>query len=173
MFIAGISQRLLEKMFRPMALALKFIPPEEISAKIILDVTVLDHSPQLHLAKISKSDNNTEKSDSDIYLISVFFDNYKDLYKDIYTEENIEVPKDRPRAVGSVGSEKIMFRKGLKDNGYTNLVWAAEVLHVSDESAFLTLTVKLNRFKTFIHQCLQKALFRVKIRKTGDRISHS
>ena len=33
------GNRLLEKMFRPMALALKFIPPEEISAKIILDVT--------------------------------------------------------------------------------------------------------------------------------------
>ena len=33
------GSRLLEKMFRPMALALKFIPPEEISAKIILDVT--------------------------------------------------------------------------------------------------------------------------------------
>ena len=33
------GQRLMEKMFRPMALALKFIPPEEISAKIILDVT--------------------------------------------------------------------------------------------------------------------------------------
>ncbi len=31
--------RLMDKMFRPMALALKFIPPEEISAKIILDVT--------------------------------------------------------------------------------------------------------------------------------------
>lgn len=85
----------------------------------IHNATVLDHSPQLHLAKISKSDNNTEKSDSDIYLISVFFNNYKDLYKDIYTEESIAVPKDRPRAVGSVGSEKIMFRKGLKDNGYT------------------------------------------------------
>lgn len=33
------GQRLMDKMFRPMALALKFIPPEEISAKIILDVT--------------------------------------------------------------------------------------------------------------------------------------
>ena len=33
------GDRLLDKMFRPMALALKFIPPEEISAKIILDVT--------------------------------------------------------------------------------------------------------------------------------------
>jgi 15-cis-phytoene desaturase len=32
------GNRLLEKMFRPMALALKFIPPEEISATIILDV---------------------------------------------------------------------------------------------------------------------------------------
>ena len=35
----GFGDRLLEKMFKPMALALKFIPPEEISAKIILDVT--------------------------------------------------------------------------------------------------------------------------------------
>ncbi|NTW68920.1 MAG: NAD(P)-binding protein [Chlorobiaceae bacterium] len=33
------GNHLMEKMFRPMALALKFIPPEEISAKIILDVT--------------------------------------------------------------------------------------------------------------------------------------
>jgi len=33
------GKRLMEKMFRPMSLALKFIPPEEISAKIILDVT--------------------------------------------------------------------------------------------------------------------------------------
>jgi 15-cis-phytoene desaturase len=33
------GQRLMDKMFRPMALALKFIPPEEISARIILDVT--------------------------------------------------------------------------------------------------------------------------------------
>lgn len=33
------GERLMEKMFRPMSLALKFIPPEEISAKIILDVT--------------------------------------------------------------------------------------------------------------------------------------
>jgi 15-cis-phytoene desaturase len=33
------GRRLMDKMFRPMALALKFIPPEEISAKIILDVT--------------------------------------------------------------------------------------------------------------------------------------
>ena len=32
------GRRLMDKMFRPMALALKFIPPEEISAKIILDV---------------------------------------------------------------------------------------------------------------------------------------
>ena len=56
------GDRLLEKMFRPMALALKFIPPEEISAKIILDVTevfyripgascmgFLKGSPQEHL----------------------------------------------------------------------------------------------------------------------------
>ncbi len=33
------GRHLMDKMFRPMALALKFIPPEEISAKIILDVT--------------------------------------------------------------------------------------------------------------------------------------
>jgi 15-cis-phytoene desaturase len=34
----GISQRMLKKMFLPMALALKFLPPDEISAKIVLDV---------------------------------------------------------------------------------------------------------------------------------------
>ncbi|KZK74798.1 MAG: zeta-carotene desaturase [Pelodictyon luteolum] len=33
------GKNLMDKMFRPMSLALKFIPPEEISAKIILDVT--------------------------------------------------------------------------------------------------------------------------------------
>ncbi|KAA6232717.1 FAD-dependent oxidoreductase [Chlorobium phaeovibrioides] len=33
------GKRLMNTMFRPMSLALKFIPPEEISAKIILDVT--------------------------------------------------------------------------------------------------------------------------------------
>jgi len=35
----GVKDRFLQKMYRPMALALKFIPPEEITAKIILDVT--------------------------------------------------------------------------------------------------------------------------------------
>ena len=34
----GISKRMLKKMFMPMALALKFLPPDEISAKIVLDV---------------------------------------------------------------------------------------------------------------------------------------
>lgn len=34
----GISKRMLKKMFLPMALALKFLPPHEISAKIVLDV---------------------------------------------------------------------------------------------------------------------------------------
>lgn len=34
----GISDRMLQKMFLPMALALKFLPPEEMSAKIVLDV---------------------------------------------------------------------------------------------------------------------------------------
>ncbi|TCD48472.1 FAD-dependent oxidoreductase [Chlorobium sp. N1] len=33
------GSHLMDRMFRPMSLALKFIPPEEISAKIILDVT--------------------------------------------------------------------------------------------------------------------------------------
>lgn len=36
---AGISDRMLEKMFLPMSLALKFLPPKEISAKIVLDVS--------------------------------------------------------------------------------------------------------------------------------------
>jgi 15-cis-phytoene desaturase len=35
----GISQRMLKKMFLPMSLALKFLPPSELSAKIVLDVT--------------------------------------------------------------------------------------------------------------------------------------
>jgi 15-cis-phytoene desaturase len=34
----GISHRMLKKMFLPMALALKFLPPEELSAKVVLDV---------------------------------------------------------------------------------------------------------------------------------------
>lgn len=34
----GISRRMLKKMFMPMALSLKFLPPDEISAKIVLDV---------------------------------------------------------------------------------------------------------------------------------------
>lgn len=35
----GISDKMLKKMFLPMTLALKFLPPEKISAKIVLDVT--------------------------------------------------------------------------------------------------------------------------------------
>lgn len=35
----GISDRMLKKMFLPMSLALKFLPPEELSAKIVLDVS--------------------------------------------------------------------------------------------------------------------------------------
>ncbi len=34
----GISDKMLKKMFLPMALALKFLPPSEMSAKIVLDV---------------------------------------------------------------------------------------------------------------------------------------
>lgn len=34
----GISDRMLQKMFMPMALALKFLPPADMSAKIVLDV---------------------------------------------------------------------------------------------------------------------------------------
>jgi len=37
----GISERMLQKMYLPMALALKFVPPAEISAKIVLDVTAM------------------------------------------------------------------------------------------------------------------------------------
>ena len=35
----GISHKMLKKMFLPMALALKFLPPEELSAKVVLDVS--------------------------------------------------------------------------------------------------------------------------------------
>ena len=34
----GIADRMLSKMFLPMTLALKFLPPEEISARVVLDV---------------------------------------------------------------------------------------------------------------------------------------
>jgi 15-cis-phytoene desaturase len=34
----GISRKMLTRMFLPMALALKFVPPEEISARVVLDV---------------------------------------------------------------------------------------------------------------------------------------
>lgn len=34
----GISKKMLKRMFMPMALALKFVPPEEISARVVLDV---------------------------------------------------------------------------------------------------------------------------------------
>jgi 15-cis-phytoene desaturase len=37
----GISHKMLKKMFLPMALALKFLPPQELSAKIVLDVSGL------------------------------------------------------------------------------------------------------------------------------------
>ena len=35
----GISDRMLKRMFLPMTLALKFLPPEEISAKVVVDVS--------------------------------------------------------------------------------------------------------------------------------------
>ena len=91
---------------------------EFLGAKIH-NTTVPNHSPELLLARISESDKDAEKEDSDVYLVSVFFDNYKDLYKDIYAEAGLTAPKDRPRAVGSIGTEKTIFRQGLKDNGYT------------------------------------------------------
>ncbi|MBA3533374.1 MAG: FAD-dependent oxidoreductase [Ardenticatenales bacterium] len=37
----GIADRMLSKMFLPMTLALKFLPPEEISARVVLDVAGL------------------------------------------------------------------------------------------------------------------------------------
>ncbi len=37
----GIADRMLKKMFLPMTLALKFLPPEDISARIVLDVAGL------------------------------------------------------------------------------------------------------------------------------------
>lgn len=37
----GLSPKMLRRMFLPMALALKFVPPEEISARVVLDVSGL------------------------------------------------------------------------------------------------------------------------------------
>ncbi len=60
----GINERMLKKMFLPMTLSLKFMPPEEISAKVVLDVAgtflrephasrmgFLKGSPQEHLTQ--------------------------------------------------------------------------------------------------------------------------
>ena len=60
----GIADKMLKKMFLPMTLALKFLPPEKISAKIVLDVSgtflkrndaskigFLKGSPEIHLTK--------------------------------------------------------------------------------------------------------------------------
>ena len=60
----GIADKMLKRMFLPMTLALKFLPPEKISAKIVLDVTgtflrenkaseigFLKGSPETHLTQ--------------------------------------------------------------------------------------------------------------------------
>ncbi len=60
----GIADKMLTKMFLPMTLALKFLPPKDIAAKIVLDVSgtflrqntasrigFLKGSPELHLTK--------------------------------------------------------------------------------------------------------------------------
>lgn len=56
----GISQRMLKKMFLPMALALKFLPPHEISAKIVLDVIGIflrqNHASKMGLLKGSPNE---------------------------------------------------------------------------------------------------------------------
>lgn len=56
----GISKRMLKKMFMPMALALKFLPPDEISAKIVLDVIGIflrkNHASKMGLLKGSPND---------------------------------------------------------------------------------------------------------------------
>jgi len=56
----GISKRMLKKMFMPMALSLKFLPPEEISAKIVLDVIGIflrqNHASKMGLLKGSPAE---------------------------------------------------------------------------------------------------------------------
>ncbi|MBC8041986.1 MAG: FAD-dependent oxidoreductase [Rhizobacter sp.] len=59
----GISKRMLKKMFLPMALALKFLPPEELSAKVVLDVTGnflrLPHASEMGFLKGSPDEHLT------------------------------------------------------------------------------------------------------------------
>ncbi len=101
------------------ALIKKDNPPQDIAEFLgtrIHQKSVPDHSPELFIKKLSSS--NDRSGDGEVYLGSVFFKNYKDLYKDIYSEANREIPNDRPRMVGSVGSGKDLFRDGLKNNGY-------------------------------------------------------
>lgn len=56
----GISKRMLSKMFMPMALALKFLPPSELSAKIVLDVIGIflrhNHASKMGLLKGSPNE---------------------------------------------------------------------------------------------------------------------
>ena len=91
---------------------------EFLGAKIH-NATVPDHSPELFLARIPESDESPAVDGSDVYLVSVFFNNYKDLYKDVYTQAGIEVPSDRPRGIGTIGDSTKIFRSGLKENEYT------------------------------------------------------
>ena len=82
----------------------------------IHNATVPDHSPEMILARIPPSDRPPSRDGSDVYMASVFFDNYEDLYKNIYRRGGYPVPGNRPRGV-RFGNK--VFRKGLKQNDYS------------------------------------------------------
>lgn len=52
-----------------------------------------------------------DETGDNVYVGSIFYDNFTDLYKVIYKLNGLDVPKDRPRMMGSLRHD--IFRKGL------------------------------------------------------------
>jgi len=79
----GISDKMLKKMFLPMTLALKFLPPELISAKIVLDVT------STFLRQNDASKIGFLKGDPDTYLTSPIAQAIRDKGGRIHTNSKL------------------------------------------------------------------------------------
>lgn len=64
-------------------------------------------------------DKPSDKNDAHVYVGSIFYSQYQNLYEDIYQSQGLPIPKDRPRRAGTSSQALIMpgwneiFRKGL------------------------------------------------------------
>ena len=58
-----------------------------------------------------------DKKGDNVYVGSIFFDNYKDLYVDAHESRGLKAPKSRPRNVGTFN--KSYFKKALEREDYT------------------------------------------------------